>query len=271
MRYALINNERKTPSPGLKAQCQICGSTLIARCGPQRIWHWAHHGERHCDAWWEPETAWHHAWKNNFPANWQEQPRYDFSGEKHVADVLTPHGLTIEFQHSHLRPEERVARESFYGNMVWIVDGARLKRDFPRFLNGGRGIRQVVAKGIFVTGNPETMFPADWLGCTTPIFFDFQDATASDVDSQHVRDHLWCLLPGNVFGLTIIVKLSRMVFVRAAKDRAQPINVGAIRQAVARPFLVARARRANLMRIASVLDMMNTQRSRVGPRRQRRF
>ena len=40
------------------------------------------------------------------------------SGEKHVADVNTQSGMVIEFQHSHLDPLERAARERFYGNMV---------------------------------------------------------------------------------------------------------------------------------------------------------
>jgi hypothetical protein len=31
------------------------------------------------------------------------------------------------------KAEERAAREGFYGNMVWVADGTRLQRDFPRF------------------------------------------------------------------------------------------------------------------------------------------
>jgi competence protein CoiA len=32
----------------------------------------------------------------------------------------------MEFQHSRLHPDERIAREAFHRNMVWIVDGLRL-------------------------------------------------------------------------------------------------------------------------------------------------
>ncbi len=94
---------------------------MIAKCGTQRVHHWAHRGERACDAWWEPETPWHRDWKSRFPADWREVIRFSQSGEKHIADVRTEHGLTIEFQHSHLKPDERAAREAFYGNMMWVV------------------------------------------------------------------------------------------------------------------------------------------------------
>jgi competence protein CoiA len=75
---------------------------------------------RDCDTWAEKETDCHRAWKNKFPAEYQAFIHHDRqSGEKHIADVGTPHGLVIEFQHSYLDPLERAARERFYGNMVW--------------------------------------------------------------------------------------------------------------------------------------------------------
>ena len=58
------------------------------------------------------------------------------TGEKHIADVRMVHNLTIEFQHSHIGSLERTSREKFYENMVWVVDGTRLKKDYPRFLKG---------------------------------------------------------------------------------------------------------------------------------------
>ena len=41
-------------------------------------------------------------------------------------------GRVIEFQHSRIAPEERRAREAFYGSMAWIVDGLRRSRDRER-------------------------------------------------------------------------------------------------------------------------------------------
>jgi competence protein CoiA len=130
---------------------------------------------RDCDTWAEKETDWHRAWKNNFPAECQEFIRHDGqSGEKHIADVRTPHGLVIEFQHSHLDPLERAARERFYGNMVWVVDGTRLQRDYPRFNRGKDDLRRTNIQGQFLLAFPDDCFPAMWLDSSVPVIFDFR-------------------------------------------------------------------------------------------------
>jgi competence CoiA-like predicted nuclease len=131
MQFALIENEKVTPAPGLHGTCPGCGSVMIAKCGKHRLWHWAHKGERSCDPWWETETRWHRTWKNYFAREWQEVIQRDQTGEKHIADVRTSDGMVIELQHSHMKPEERIARENFYRNMVWVVDGTRLASDRP--------------------------------------------------------------------------------------------------------------------------------------------
>ena len=43
-------------------------------------------------------------------------------GTRHVADIKTDTGLVVEFQHSHLSTVERRERESFYDNLIWVVD-----------------------------------------------------------------------------------------------------------------------------------------------------
>jgi competence protein CoiA len=115
MRFALVGNERTPPARSLKGLCPGCGSEMIAKCGTERIHHWAHRGARFCDDWWEPETEWHRNWKLSFPAEWQEVIGYSESGEKHIADVRTERGFTLELQNSHIQPEERQAREQHYG------------------------------------------------------------------------------------------------------------------------------------------------------------
>lgn len=96
-----------------------------------RLWHWAHHGRRHCDPWWENETDWHRAWKSQFSENCREVVHFDeVTGEKHVADVKTRRGLVIELQHSAMPPEELQSREKFYGHMIWIVDGQPFASQF---------------------------------------------------------------------------------------------------------------------------------------------
>ena len=135
MLTAIINGYRSRPVPGAVGQCPFCESEMIPRCGEFRVHHWAHKSKVDCDLWWEPETDWHRNWKNEFPLRWQEQVLTDQeTGERHIADVHTLAGLTLEFQHSHLDPKERRAREDFYKNMLWVVDGSRLKGDQKKIL-----------------------------------------------------------------------------------------------------------------------------------------
>ena len=157
--------------------CRRCNGEFFAKCGTHRVAHWAHRGIRDCDAWAEKETEWHRAWKNNFPAECQEFIQHDGqSGEKHIADFRTPHGLVIEFQHSHLDPQERTKRERFYGNMVWVVDGTRLQRDYPRFNMGKDHLRRTPIQGYFLLAFPDECFPAMWLDSSVPVIFDFRGA-----------------------------------------------------------------------------------------------
>lgn len=169
----------------------------------------------------EKETDWHRAWKNNFPAECQEFIQHDGqSGEKHIADVRTPHGLVIEFQHSHLDPDERAARERFYGNMVWVVDGTRLQRDCPRFDKGKHNLRLTAAKGYFLLAFPGECFSAMWLDSSVPVIFDFRGVDESQPPDVY-RDTLWCLLPGRAEGSAVVVAMSREQFVKVAPSLPQ--------------------------------------------------
>src|SRR5262249_8392173 len=100
MLWANIDGARSAPSRGSRAECPVCSHSVIAKCGTQRVHHWAHLGQRACDQWWEPETEWHRAWKLKFPDTWHECVMHDDAGEKHIADVRTPGGVVVEFQHS---------------------------------------------------------------------------------------------------------------------------------------------------------------------------
>lgn len=131
MEFALVNGVRASPQPKLKGACEFCARTTIAKCGPKIMWHWSHAGKKHCDPWWQNETEWHRQWKSYFPGEWREKRRFDDEGnEWHIADVLTPNLVAVEFQNSPMPLDELRSRENFYGNMVWIVNGAKFVSSF---------------------------------------------------------------------------------------------------------------------------------------------
>jgi competence protein CoiA len=103
---------------------------MVSKCGTRVIHHWAHAQKKSCDPWWENETAWHRKWKNEFPSEWREVVHFAEDGEKHIADVKTSKGITIEFQHSPMTDLERISREEFYRNLVWVIDGSFFKDRF---------------------------------------------------------------------------------------------------------------------------------------------
>lgn len=126
--------QRVVAAKGLAAKCPVCGLRVAARCTSEDAKytaHWAHARKINCDPWWENETEWHRAWKNRFPRRCQEVVHHDgISGEKHVADVKTDYGLVVEFQNSAMNSTELRSRESFYGNMVWIVNAKSFLKNF---------------------------------------------------------------------------------------------------------------------------------------------
>lgn len=94
------------------------------------IHHWAHYRTRDCDPWWENETPWHREWKNLFPIECREVSHTAEDGEIHRADIKTSTGIIIEVQHSTITDAERISREEFYQNLVWILDGTVFKNNF---------------------------------------------------------------------------------------------------------------------------------------------
>lgn len=272
MRFAIVSSQRSLPSPGANGSCPACHRPVIAKCGSVRVHHWAHRGERVCDVWWEPRSPWHCAWQDRFPREWQEVIRDAPSGERHIADVHTEHGLTIEFQYSHLPPDERAARERFYGNLVWVVSGARLKGDLPRFLKGMESFTPALRKGLYLTRCPDEVFPRGWINGAVPVFFDFEKACNASQEPQPVTRPLWCLLPGRVFGWSVILRISRDDFVRLAHERARLLPIESIVGSIERIFLAAqRKRQEALARQRSAGSALAWQPFRKAPRFRHRF
>jgi hypothetical protein len=218
MKFALVCGKKTEATKGAKGICPSCGSDLVAKCGKFKINHWAHKRIRNCDLWWENETEWHRSWKNNFPVEWQEIVLPDErTHEKHIADVRTSYDLMIEFQHSHIDPEERTKREKFYKNMVWVVDGARLKRDYHRFLKGKSNFRNTEKKGYYFVYSLEECFPSTWLGSSVPVIFDFR-GTESISDINDMRNSLYCLFPKRIDGEAILAAIERDTFINSTID-----------------------------------------------------
>ena len=231
MRYALVAGQREEARPKLEGVCSNCREPVIAKCGARRVWHWAHLGERTCDVWWEPETHWHRGWKAHFPNTWQEVIHHAPDGEKHVADVKIPHGLFIEFQHSFLEPQERLSREAFYRNMVWVVDGTRRKRDRKRFFSA-IALWQRLTRDVFITPLVKEGLPTEWLNSSVRVYFDFGTGNEPDDPFPTVAPVVWCLVPQRAMGNAIIVAVAKDSFVRACRTGEALFDDGKLVDAV---------------------------------------
>ncbi|MBQ8464519.1 MAG: competence protein [Alphaproteobacteria bacterium] len=194
MKFALVNNERCEATPKAKGICPCCGNVVIAKCGEKKAHHWAHESKKNCqNNRWETEGEWHQNWKNKFPKNWQEKIII-INGEKNIADIQNEQGLVVEFQHSHIKPEEQRARETSYKNMIWVVDGMRLKNDFPRFQKHIESNTKLFMNGfpLHTVSFLEEVFSKNWIHCSVPVFFDFR----KEPNDEEIP--LYCLLPQTV-------------------------------------------------------------------------
>lgn len=219
MKFAIIDNNRVEAQPKQNGLCPNCGQPVIAKCGEKKVWHWAHRSVISCDRWWEPETEWHRNWKNNYPVECQEITLVDVeTNEKHIADVRTIHNLVLEFQHSAIRPEERISRENFYKNIIWVVDGTRLKNDYQRFRKGKEGLFFIRTKNenVFQVEFPDEVFPANWLNSSVPVVFDFLGLSTETFDD--IKNDLWCLVPKQHSGKTYVVRIMRHAFIHITNN-----------------------------------------------------
>lgn len=178
MRFAVHEGQRIEATPGAKGRCPGCGAELIARCGTRKVWHWAHKGQRHCDHWWENETQWHRDWKNHFPTDWQEVATRDDRGELHIADIKTPKGLVVEFQHSYLKPEEARIRTAFHQPMFWVIDGMRRQTDLRQFRSAiDDGVKHPTKDGtVHQLWAFDSRLLKEWVHVGVIVAFDFGEA-----------------------------------------------------------------------------------------------
>lgn len=162
MLYALDSAENRIrPSKEVEAHCPACRGSVIAKMGEIMTHHWAHVSTP-CDSWNEGESRWHLAWKSRFPNHCVEQ-RITRGAVWHVADVLLPDGIVIEFQHSSISPQDIAQREEFYQRVIWVLD---VKDAADRFVfkDEGNEIK-------FKWDQPRRSFEHS----TAPVILDFGD------------------------------------------------------------------------------------------------
>lgn len=205
MKFALVQEQRQTPSPSKEGTCPACGRPVTSKCGEIRIWHWAHQRGYLCDPWWENETEWHRSWKDSFPVEWQEVVETADNGERHIADVKTPQGWVLEFQHSSIARSERASRDSFYfPKLVWVVDGTKKKRDLAQ-LQKARAIG--LSAHTFKILTQDSRLLSEWKDSSASVFFDLRDI-----------DALWWL-QGSADGWSYIARISRLQFLNLHNGR----------------------------------------------------
>jgi competence protein CoiA len=172
MLYAIdANGTRIEASPNQQAACPGCGALVISKCGEINVWHWAHRTGGECDPWYEPETEWHVTWKRRFAQTCREVVIGEHRADIRATRKAGASPCVVELQHSPIEPGEIRERESFYGLMLWIVDGLGFKDHFDlqqqRTPNGGASI-----EGSFKWKWPRK----SWMASKRRLFFDFGDA-----------------------------------------------------------------------------------------------
>lgn len=173
MIWAIKNNQRIKAIPQESAICPLCNQEVIPKCGEIKIWHWAHKANLECDSFGEPETEWHFNWKDMFEKELQE-----VIIKEHRADIKNKDGLVIEFQNVSISPEQIKEREKFYKNIVWILNGNTIAKNFEWKYRTSFKLKDT--SYFFEKGDLQTgilyfdwkWFPKSWSYAKKPIYVD---------------------------------------------------------------------------------------------------
>lgn len=96
-------------------------------------------------------------WKSLFPRECREICHTAPDGEIHRSGVRTPTGIYIEVQHSAMSDGERLSREAFYGNLIWVL-GQTVQVELRHLSRAARSqIRH--RAGPFLCPNAESNIP----------------------------------------------------------------------------------------------------------------
>jgi hypothetical protein len=110
-----------------------------------------------------------------------------------------------------------------------VVDGTRLKRDYPRFLKGKKNCFENTI--FYNTDNPKIFlvdlidwcFPSAWLESSVPVIFDFRGDGSMD-DSEGLRNTLYCLFP-QIGRYATVAEISRKAFINATTNGEWTLRV----------------------------------------------
>jgi len=222
MKFAIVgDNKHQKPTKGAKGICPLCGETLVARCGNIRMHHWAHPSDSQCP-YKENKGEWHIDWQNNFPDDWQEIIMTDsITQERNIADIQTPTGFVLEFQHSHINDEEKIARENFYKNMVWVVDGLNWKKITAFFENKYKTTPEKEPEKFKIPQDDYEINFSVWATSEVPVIYDFYNKQDSEKQEKW-REYLYICFPNRDFVGFYIMPVKRQNFIKMAReDRLQ--------------------------------------------------
>ena len=184
MLWALQDQQRIAPTPKQSAVCPGCGEPVLSKCGPIMTWHWAHKTNS-CPWNTEPETEWHRAWKQHFPDDWQEVKYGD-----NRADILTP-ARVVEIQNSPISADTVREREAVYGNMIWIVNGAKFENKF-KFSQHWWDEQKYLFRWLFPRKS--------WWAAEAELYIDFSDTNMFDGDLLFRIIHMNNKIPCRGYG-----------------------------------------------------------------------
>lgn len=224
MKFAIVgNNKHQKPTKGAKGICPVCGEEVLAKCGNVKAHYWSHLADSKC-VYKGNKGEWHIAWQNEFPDDWQEVLLINTeNNERNLADVRTPNGLILEFQHSHIKDEEKTARELFYKNMCWVVDGTNWSKIRTYFENKYKDAsEEEIEKRVGIDKyDYEMIFSAVWASSSVPIFYDFYGQNTSE-ERTRWQEYLYCCFPYRDWVGFYAVPIKRQNFIKIAReDRLQ--------------------------------------------------
>lgn len=213
-----------------EAYCPCCLKRMRARVGDVRRPHWAHESCERCDEWWEEESEWRNAWITELTGSDKIDVEnvLEKDGERHFYDARFNEKTIAIFRRGRLSIEQIRAREQFFGEMFWFVEGK--ESEFGRLnshLESGALVPVPNAQRCYEYKMlPATPFFSRWADCRMPVVFDFSAASGSP------DKPLWCVLPRHMAG-RLILSFPKEDFLSRLKESGALLN-GSVNDVVTR-------------------------------------